>query len=170
MPSHSGACEERVYSSSGALNTNEKGQTTSTSNNMRSLADILRSEWTQTQRHAPRMVPLPGIWGSAKSWFTWVATDVQSLCHVWLSVTTWTATCQASLSCAVSWICSKPCPISRWCHPTVSSSVAPFSSCLHSFPASRSFLMSQLFISGGQILEFQFHHESFQWIFRVDFL
>ena len=38
----------------------------------------------------------------------------------------------------------------RWCHPTISSSVVPFSSCLQSFPASGSFQMSQLFTSGGQ--------------------
>ena len=42
------------------------------------------------------------------------------------------------------------CPLSRWCHPTISSSVVPFSSCPQSFPASRSFQMSQLFTSGGQ--------------------
>ena len=42
------------------------------------------------------------------------------------------------------------CPLSRWCHPTISSSVIPFSSCLQSFPASGSFPMSQLFTSGGQ--------------------
>ena len=46
--------------------------------------------------------------------------------------------------------CSDSCPLSRWCHPTVSSSVFPVSSHLQSFPASRSFPMSQLFISGGQ--------------------
>ena len=39
------------------------------------------------------------------------------------------------------------CPLSRWCHPTISSSVIPFSSCPQSFPASRSFQMSQLFLS-----------------------
>ena len=42
------------------------------------------------------------------------------------------------------------CPLSRWCHPTISSSVAPFSSCPQSFPASGSFQMSRLFVSGGQ--------------------
>ena len=42
------------------------------------------------------------------------------------------------------------CPLSRWCHPTISSSVVPFSSCLQSFPASGSFQMSQFFASGGQ--------------------
>ena len=44
---------------------------------------------------------------------------------------------------------SNPRPLSRWCHATISSSVIPFS-CLQSYPASRSFLMSQLFASGGQ--------------------
>ena len=43
-----------------------------------------------------------------------------------------------------------PCPLSRWCHPTISSSVIPFSSCPQSFPASGSFPMSQLFASSGQ--------------------
>ena len=42
------------------------------------------------------------------------------------------------------------CPLSQWCHPTISSSVVPFSSCLQSFPASGSFKMSQIFTSGGQ--------------------
>ena len=43
-----------------------------------------------------------------------------------------------------------PCPLSRWCHPAISSSVVPFSSCPQSFPASGSFQMSQLFASRGQ--------------------
>ena len=46
--------------------------------------------------------------------------------------------------------CSNSCPLSRWCHPTVSSSVVPFSSCFQSFPASGSFPMNQFFSSGGQ--------------------
>ena len=45
---------------------------------------------------------------------------------------------------------SNSCPLSRWCHPTISSSVVPSSSCLQSFPASGPFLMSQFFTSGGQ--------------------
>ena len=44
----------------------------------------------------------------------------------------------------------KSCPLSRWCHPAISSSVVPFSSCPQSLPASGSFQMSQLFISDGQ--------------------
>ena len=45
---------------------------------------------------------------------------------------------------------SNSCPLSQWCHPTISSSVIPFSSCLQSFPASGSFPMGQFFSSGGQ--------------------
>ena len=51
------------------------------------------------------------------------------------------------------------CPLSQWCHPTISSSVIPFSSCPQSFPGSRS-LMSQLFTSGGQSIELQLQHQS----------
>ena len=46
--------------------------------------------------------------------------------------------------------CSNSCPLSWWCHPTISSSIVPFSSCLQSFPASGSFQISQFFSSGGQ--------------------
>ena len=46
--------------------------------------------------------------------------------------------------------CSNSCPSSRWCHPTISSSVIPFSFCLQSFPATGSFPRSQFFASGGQ--------------------
>ena len=49
-----------------------------------------------------------------------------------------------------SWACSNSCPLSQWCHPTISSFVVPFSSCFQSFPASGSFPMSQFFTSSGQ--------------------
>ena len=49
-----------------------------------------------------------------------------------------------------AWVCSNSCPLSCWCHATISSSVTPFSSCPQSFPASGSFPMSWLFASGGQ--------------------
>ena len=78
---------------------------------------------------------------------------VQFLSHIpdvtSLFATPWTATCQASLSFTISWSLLKFMSIEQWCHPIISSS-APFSSCLQSFPASGSFLMSQLFESGGQ--------------------
>ena len=47
-------------------------------------------------------------------------------------------------------VCPSSCPLNQWCHPTISSSVIPYSSCLQSFPASGSFPMSQFFTSGGQ--------------------
>ena len=51
---------------------------------------------------------------------------------------------------------SNSCPLIQWCHPAISSSVVPFSSCLQPFPESESFTMSQFFVSGGQkVLEFQ---------------
>ena len=61
-----------------------------------------------------------------------------------------TTALQASLSSPTPGACSKPCPLSQWCHPSISSSVVPFSSCLRSFPASGSFPVSQFFSSGGQ--------------------
>ena len=69
------------------------------------------------------------------------------------------------------WVYSNSCPSSQWCHPTISSSVIPFSSCLQSFPESGSFF--QWVSSSHQvakILEFQLQHQSFQWIFGTDFL
>ena len=65
--------------------------------------------------------------------------------------------------------CSNSCPLSWWYHPTISSSVAPFSSCLQSFPASGSFQMSQLYASGGQRIGASIQHQSFQWIFMTNF-
>ena len=85
-------------------------------------------------------------------------------------VTPWTAACLASLSITTPRACSNSCALSRWCHPTISFSVIPFSSCFQSFPTSGSFSMSQFFATGGQILELQLQHQFLQWIFRVDFL
>ena len=76
--------------------------------------------------------------------------SVQLLSSVRLFVIPWTAAHQASLSNTNSQSLSNPCPLSQWCHPAISSSVVPFSSCPQSFPASGSFPMSQLFASGGQ--------------------
>ena len=66
-------------------------------------------------------------------------------------------------------VCSISCPLSQWCHPTISFSATIFSSCPQSLPASGAFPMSQLFASGVKVLELQLQHQSFQWIFRVDF-
>ena len=62
--------------------------------------------------------------------------------------------------------CSNSCPFSQWCHSTILSYVIPFSSCLRFFPASRCFLMSWLFASGGQSIGASIS-ASAQWIFRV---
>ena len=76
--------------------------------------------------------------------------SVQSLSSGQLFATPWTAARQASLSSSTSRACSDSYPSSQWFHPTISSSVIPFSSHLQCFPVSGSFPMSQLFASGGQ--------------------
>ena len=81
---------------------------------------------------------------------------VQSLSHVRLFVTLWTAERQASLSITNSGVYSNSCPLSWGCHPTISFSVVPFSSCLQSFPASGSFQMNQFFATAGQSVGFSF--------------
>ena len=60
----------------------------------------------------------------------------------------WSKACQTSQTNSHSY--PNSCPLSQWCHPIISSSVIPFSSCPQSFPSSGSFQMSQLFTSGGQ--------------------
>ena len=83
--------------------------------------------------------------------------SVQSLSCVWLFENPWTAARQ--VPCPSHKVpCPSPtpgvhpnsCPLSRWCHSTISSSVVPFSSCLQSFPASTCFPMTSFFTSGGQ--------------------
>ena len=98
--------------------------------------------------------------------------SVQSLSCVRLFTTPWIAARQAALSIntvvsnslqphglqhtrpacpsPTSRACSNSCPLSHWCHSTISSSVVPFTSCLQSSPASEYFPMSQFFTSGGQ--------------------
>ena len=76
--------------------------------------------------------------------------SVQWLSHVWLFATPWTTACQASCPSTTPRVYPNSCPLSWWCHPTISSSVIPFSSCPQSFSASGSFQMNLLFTSGGQ--------------------
>ena len=64
-----------------------------------------------------------------------------------------------------SGVCSNSCPLSWWCHPTISSSVTPFFSCSQSFPTSGSFPVNWLSISGGQSIVAS--ASVFQWIFRL---
>ena len=78
--------------------------------------------------------------------------------------------CSTSASFSLSpGACSNSCPLSQWCHPTISSSVIPFFSCLQSFPASASFPMSRLFALSGQYWSFSFSI-SLSNEFRIDFL
>ena len=76
--------------------------------------------------------------------------SVQSLSHVRLFVPHELQHARPPCPSSTSRVHPNPCPESRWCHATISSSVVPFSSCPQSFQASESFQMSQLFTSGGQ--------------------
>ena len=66
--------------------------------------------------------------------------------------------------------CSNSCPLSRWCHPIISSSVIPFSSHPQSLPASGSFKWVSSLHQVAKVLEFQLQHQSFQWTPRTDLL
>ena len=83
-------------------------------------------------------------------WKCFQFSSVQLLSHVRLFATPWITPRQASLSITNSRVHLNSCPSSQWCHPAISSSVVPFSSCPQSLPASGSFPMSQLFAWGGQ--------------------
>ena len=95
-------------------------------------------------------------WGYWFQCYLMLFKSVHSFSHVRFFGTPWTEACQATLSISNSRVCPNPCPLSRWCHPTISSSVIPFSSCPEPFPASGSLQMSQLFASGGQSIGVSF--------------
>ena len=75
-----------------------------------------------------------------------VAVDREELCLTLFDPMDYSTSCLSLFP----MVCSNSCPLSQWYHPTISCSVAPFSSCLQSLPASGSFPMSQLFAWGGQ--------------------
>ena len=79
---------------------------------------------------------------------------------VQLFATPWTATQRPPWPSQSTGACSNSCPLSQRYHPTISSSVVPFLSCLQSFPASGSFPVSRLFTLVAKILELQ-HHSAF---------
>ena len=83
-------------------------------------------------------------------WKSLQSSSVQLLSRVRLFATPWIAAHQGSCPSATPRVHSNSCPLSRWCHPAISSSVVPFFSCHQSLPASESFPMSQLFPWGGQ--------------------
>ena len=76
--------------------------------------------------------------------------SVQSLSHVQLCVTSGMQHARLPCPSPTPRVCSNSCPSSWWWHPTISSPVIPFTSCLQSFPASGSSPVSQFFTSGGQ--------------------
>ena len=88
----------------------------------------------------------------AQQWDCWVISSVQFSRSVTSDSLRLHGLQHTRLSCPspTPRVYSNSCPLSRWCHPTISSSIIPFSSHLQSFPASGSFQMSQLFASGGQ--------------------
>ena len=92
------------------------------------------------------------VWYAFYNWsYTAIQfSSVQSLSRVRLLATPWIAARQASCPSPTPGVHPNPHPSSRWCHPAISSSVVPFSSCPQSLSASESFPMSQLFAWGGQ--------------------
>ena len=133
----------------------------------------LRHQWLDVLWHTMNKWPThSGIFPCTLTCVIHTQSAVSSLGSKWfvsvqllgcdqLFATPWTAAHQASLSITNSQSLFNSCPLSRWCHSTISSSVIPFSSCLQSFPASGSFQMSRFFTWGGQSLEFQLQHQSF---------
>ena len=96
--------------------------------------------------------------------------SIQWLSHASLFVTSWIAARQASLSITNPGTYSNSCPSSWWCHPTISSSVIPFSSSLHLAQQQSLFQWVSASHPVAKVLEFQLQHQCFQWVFRVDFL
>ena len=95
---------------------------------------------------------------------------VQSLSGVQLFVTLWTASCQASCPSLSPGVCSNSYPLSQWCHPTISSFAIPFPPAFNLSQHQDLFQWVTCSHQVAKVLEFQLQHQSFQWIFRTDFL
>ena len=91
-----------------------------------------------------------GVWRTPRVTVMTVVVIVQPLNHVQLFVTPWTASQRLPCPSPSPGVCSNSCPLSQWCHQTISSSVTPFSSSSQSFTPPGSFPVSWLFTSGGQ--------------------
>ena len=96
--------------------------------------------------------------------------SVQSLSCVWLFETPWLQQARPPCPSPTPRVYLNSCPLSRWCHPAISSSVIPFSSCLQFSPASGLFKWVSSSYEVAKVLEFQLQHQSFQWTFKTDFL
>ena len=110
------------------------------------------------------------LFSQFSSWLPRLIVVVQSLSHLWVFATPWTAAHQASLSFTISHSLLKLMSRSQCCSLTTSSSVVPFSSCLQSFPASGLFQWVSSSHQVAKVLELQLQHQSFQWIFRVNYV
>ena len=102
----------------------------------------------QTNKHWKSLHHL-GYINHFDDWFPPKFSSVQWLSHLWLFATPWTVARQPPCPSPTPRVYPNSCPLSQWCHLTISSSVVPFS-CLQSFPALGSFPLSQVFASGGQ--------------------
>ena len=105
---------------------------------------MLRVQWLRMDSEKIHLLP-PGA--AEPTWFVQFSSVTQSCRTLWSHELQHTRPPSPSPTPGVQ---PNPCPLSRWCHPTISSSVIPFSSCPQSFPESGSLQMSQLFTSGGQ--------------------
>ena len=111
--------------------------------------------WLEFQQ-SYQICELRSLWDDSSLCYCLVATasvqfnSVQSLSRVWLFATHEPQHARPPYSSPTPGVYPNPCPSSQWCHPTISSSVIPFSSFPQSFPELGPFPMSQLFASGGQ--------------------
>ena len=132
------------------------------------MSDSLRPHESQHAR-PPCSSPTPGVHSNSHPYDYWknhsfalvvicfyvictitYISSVQSLSHVRLFVTPWIEHTRPPCPSPTPGVHPDSCPSSQWCHPAISSSVVPFSSCPQSLPASESFPVSQLFTWGGQ--------------------
>ena len=96
--------------------------------------------------------------------------SVQSLSCVWLFATPWLQHARLSHPSPISRAYSNSCPLCWWCHPTISSSVIPFSSTFNLSQHQGLFKWVSSSHQVANVLEFQLQHQSFQWTPRTDFL
>ena len=97
-----------------------------------------------------------------------ISSVAQSCPTLW--ATPWTAARQASRPSPILRVYPNSCPMSPWCHPAISFSVVPFSSCTQSFPASGSFPWVRSSHQVANVLEYHLQHQSFQRTSRTDLL
>ena len=127
--------------------------------------DLLYSTWNSAQCGS---LDRREIWGRMTTYI--VAVVVLSLSYVQQTLLYGLQHTRLPYVSSLSpWVCSNSCLMSRWCHPTISSSLIPFSSCPQSFLAQGLFQCISL-NQVAKVLELQLPHQSFQWIFRADFL